>query len=122
MTTQANTQRGTERRLVAVWAKSSEKVSRFYVGTLGETRILVMPNGFKTAENNQPDFRVYVEPRRPREGHRAFQTSIAALWASKFNEGEYRSDVQGRNRFRLRLIPESARKSETQPDAVIYLQ
>ena len=122
MSTQQKTQHKSPQRLLAVWAKASEKVSRFYVGSLGETRILVMPNRFKTAENKQPDYRVYVEPRKPREGYRAFQVSIAALWASKFNEGEYRSDVQGRNRFSLRLIAATEKQTETQPDGVIYLQ
>lgn len=108
------------KRICAVWAKASEKVSRFYVGTLGDSRILVMPNRFKTADNKQPDFRVYVEPRNPREGHRAFQVSIAGLWASKINQGEYRSDVRGRDWFSLRLIP--SKRKDSQPDAVIYLQ
>ena len=81
-----------------------------------------MPNRFKTAENKQPDYRVYVEPKKPRKGYRAFQVSIAALWASKFNEGEFRSDVQGRNRFSLRLIAATEKQTETQPDGVIYLQ
>ena len=108
------------KRLLAVWAKATEKVSRFYVGTLGDTRILVMPNRFKTPENKQPDFRVYVEPKQPREGHRAFQVSIAGLWASKINSDEYRSDVRQRDSFSLRLIP--SKQKETQPDGVIYLQ
>jgi len=110
------------KRLLAVWAKASEKVSRFYVGSFGDTRVLIMPNRFKTAENKQPDFRVYVEPRKPREGHRAFQVSIAALWASKINDGEFRSDVKGRDLFSFRLIPATAKRKKSQPDGVIYLQ
>jgi len=116
----AQTQSKSGKRLLAVWAKASEKVSRFYVGTWGDTRILVMPNRFKTHDNKQPDYRVYVEPRNPREGHRAFQVSIAALWASKINEGEYRSDARGRDSFSFRLIP--SKQKESQPDGVIYLQ
>jgi hypothetical protein len=118
----AQTQSKSGKRLLAVWAKASEKVSRFYVGSFGDTRVLIMPNRFKTPDNKQPDFRVYVEPKQPREGHRAFQVSIAALWASKINDGEFRSDVKGRDLFSFRLIPESSKRKETQPDGVIYLQ
>ena len=108
------------KQICAVWAKASGKVNRFYVGTWGDSRILVMPNRFKTADNNQPDFRVYIEPKQPREGHRAFQVSIAGLWASKINADEYRSDVRGRDWFSLRLI--ASKRKESQPDGVIYLQ
>ena len=110
------------KRLFAVWAKASEKVSRFYVGSLGEARVLVMPNRFKTPDNKQPDYRVYVEPKNPRKEHRAFQTSIAALWASKINEGEFRSEIQGGSRFSLWVFPEGQKRSEKQPDGVIYMQ
>ena len=120
MNAQQQAQNKSGKRLLAVWAKASEKVSRFYVGSFGDTRVLVMPNRFKTADNKQPDFRVYIEPKNPREGHRAFQVSIAGLWASKINEGEYRSDARGRDSFSFRLIP--SKRKDSQPDAVIYLQ
>jgi hypothetical protein len=120
MNAQAQGQNKSGKRLCAVWAKASEKVSRFYVGSFGDTRVLIMPNRFKTADNKQPDFRVYVEPKQPREGHRAFQVSIAGLWASKINADEYRSDARGRDSFSFRLIP--SKQKESQPDGVVYLQ
>jgi hypothetical protein len=120
MNTNQQAQNKSGKRICAVWAKASEKVSRFYMGNFGDTRVLIMPNRFKTAENKQPDFHVYVEPKQRREGHRAFQVSIAGLWASKINQGEYRSDVRGRDWFSLRLI--ASKRKDSQPDAVIYLQ
>ena len=118
MSTQATRK---DKEFVALWARKSEKVERFYVGRLGQSQILVMPNPFKTPENKQPDFRVYVEPDYKREGHQFFQTRIAALWANAKQEGEFRGKADGRRNFALRMVPEASKQRETQPDAVIYL-
>jgi hypothetical protein len=110
-----------EKEFVALWARKSEKVERFYVGRLGQSQILVMPNPFKTPENKQPDFRVYVEPDYKAEGHQAFQTRIAALWANAKQAGEFKGKADGRRSFALRMVPAATKQRENQPDAVIYL-
>lgn len=54
-------------KLCGLWKHVPDEGKTFLAGTLGNARLVIFPNGFKTDQNNEPDFIVYIDEKKARE-------------------------------------------------------
>lgn len=70
--------------LCGLWKRTSLSGNPYLRGRLGNATVLIMPNGFKT-QDNQPDLIMYLAPPPPRDDKQANNADVAVEQAVQGN-------------------------------------
>jgi len=77
-------------KLCSLWKNKTKDGKEYLAGYLGDSKIMVFPNGYKTEEKH-PDFNVYLVPKKQPEEKKDYGASFPK------NEGPPPEQPQGDN-------------------------
>lgn len=77
----SNDTRNVKIRLAGLWQHTDSNGNLYFSGTIGQARLLILPNSFKKPGEKTPDFNVYLAPRevRPLAGTQVTDTYPAVF-------------------------------------------